>query len=162
VKILITIAIVLTPMLSMAADTSLLEIRKLFYEASKDSDAANELNQILVDSITTGDITLQGYKAMALMLLAKHSYNPYKKLDLFNQGKLLLDGSIYIAPENIELRYLRYTVQCEAPYILNYRYALSADLNFINARLETLIDLDLKNRIEKFFIQKSDNTAKAN
>lgn len=153
--IIIILVCLLTPLKSQASDTSLIEIREIFYQATQSSEAADLLNTILTDNVISKDITLQGYKGVSLMLLAKYTLNPYKKIYYFNQGKIALDNAIREEVENIELRYLRYTVQLKAPQFLNYNGALSDDLYFIKSNLYNINDLDLKSRINNFFDQQT-------
>tara|TARA_B110000467_G_C18332734_1_gene494687 strand:+ start:3187 stop:3678 length:492 start_codon:yes stop_codon:yes gene_type:complete len=161
-KKLIVLGIIFCPLLAKSAETSLLKIRSLFYQATEKVDSAYLLNEILIDSLTSTDLTLRGYKGMSLMLLSKHSYNPYKKIDYFKKGSSMLDKAIEEDKENIELRYLRYTVQYSAPMILNYRSALSADLSFIQHNVNSITDLDLKKRINNFLRQDKHVTTKLN
>jgi hypothetical protein len=153
--IIIILGILLTPIRSQASDTSIIEIREIFYQATQSSEAADLLNTILTDNLISKDITLQGYKGVSLMLLAKYTLNLYKKMYYFNQGKIALDNAIREQVDNIELRYLRYTVQLKAPQFLNYNGALSDDFYFIKSNLYNINDLDLKSRINNFFDQQT-------
>lgn len=153
--IIIILGCLLTPIQSQASDTSIIEIREIFYQATQSSEAADLLNTILTDNLISKDITLQGYKGVSLMLLAKYTLNLYKKMYYFNQGKIALDNAIREQVDNIELRYLRYTVQLKAPQFLNYNAALSDDFYFIKSNLYNINDLDLKSRINNFFDQQT-------
>ena len=153
--IIIILGCLLTPIRSQASDTSIIEIREIFYQATQSSEAADLLNTILTDKLISKDITLQGYKGVSLMLLAKYTLNLYKKMYYFNQGKIALDNAIREQVDNIELRYLRYTVQLKAPQFLNYNGALSDDFYFIKSNLYNINDLDLKSRINNFFDQQT-------
>jgi hypothetical protein len=159
---LIVLAVIFFPLLEQSEETSLLKIRNLFYQATEESESADLLNAMLIEPLTSSNITLQGYKGMSFMLLSKYSYNPYKKLYYFKKGSSILDKAIEEDKENIELRYLRYTVQCEAPIFLNYRSALSADLTFIQAQVNKIKDFDLKNRINHFLYQQTPVTTEVN
>lgn len=151
----ILLAIIFTPFLEQSEDTSLLDIRKLFYQATEESESADLLNEMLTESLTSKDITLWGYKGMSFMLLSKHANNPYTKISYFTKGSAILDQAIQEDNENIELRFLRYTIQCEAPLFLNYKSELSLDLNFIKTQVNNLKDFDLKNRINNYlYLQK--------
>tara|TARA_B110000879_G_scaffold133731_1_gene175102 strand:+ start:262 stop:756 length:495 start_codon:yes stop_codon:yes gene_type:complete len=153
--IIIILGCLLTPINLQASDTSIIEIREIFYQATQSSEAADLLNTILTDKLISKDITLQGYKGVSLMLLAKYTLNLYKKMYYFNQGKIALDNAIREQVDNIELRYLRYTVQLKAPQFLNYNGALSDDFYFIKSNLYNINDLDLKSRINNFFDQQT-------
>jgi len=147
---LIVLSVIFTPFLEQSGETNLLKIRKLFYQATEESESADLLNAMLTEPLTSSDLTLQGYKGVSFMLLAKYSYNPYTKIDYFIKGSSILDKAIEEDKENIELRFLRFTTQSEAPMILNYRSALSSDLTFIQTHVNNLNDFDLKNRINNF------------
>ena len=69
----ILLAIIFTPFLEQSEDTSLLDIRKLFYQATEESESADLLNAMLIEPLTSKDMTLQGYKGMSFMLLSKHA-----------------------------------------------------------------------------------------
>jgi hypothetical protein len=147
---LIVLAVIFTPLLEQSGETRLLKIRKLFYQSTEEAESADILNAMLLEPFTSSDLTLQGYKGMSFMLLSKYSFNPYEKIYYFKKGSSILDKAIEEDKENIELRYLRYTVQSEAPVILNYRSALSSDLTFIQTQVNNIKDFDLKNRINNF------------
>tara|TARA_B110000881_G_scaffold219145_1_gene240260 strand:+ start:387 stop:878 length:492 start_codon:yes stop_codon:yes gene_type:complete len=147
---LIVLAVIFTPLLEQSEETRLLKIRKLFYQATEESESADLLNAMLIEPFTSIDLTLQGYKGMSFMLLSKYSFNPYDKIYYFKKGSSILDKAIEEDKGNIELRFLRYTVQSEAPMFLNYRSALSSDLTFIQTQVNNIKDFDLKNRINNF------------
>ena len=158
----ILLAIIFTPFLEQSEDTSLFDIRKLFYQATEESESADFLNEMLTESLTSKDITLRGYKGISFMLLSKHAYNPYTKISYFTKGSAILDQAIQEDNENIELRFLRYTIQCEAPIFLNYKSELSLDLNFIKTQVNNLKDFDLKNRINNYLYLQKHIAAEAN
>lgn len=56
---------------------------------------------------------------------------PYDKLSTFNQGKNLLEKAISKAPQNAELRFLRFSVQDNVPWIVNYSDQLEEDAAFL-------------------------------
>tara|TARA_B110000196_G_C21144410_1_gene665725 strand:- start:2594 stop:3085 length:492 start_codon:yes stop_codon:yes gene_type:complete len=157
-KAIIILGCLLTPMFSQGSETSLIEIREIFYQATEKSESAELLNTILTNKLISKDVTLQGYKGVSLMLLARYALSPYKKIYYFNKGKTLLENAIEKDRENIELRYLRYTVQLKAPKFLNYKYALSNDLNLIMIHLCEINDLDLKSRIKHFLDQNTSSS----
>ena len=62
---------------------------------------------------------------------ANHAWNPISKLNSFNQGKAKIEQAISKAPNNIEIKLLRYSIQKNAPKFLNYSSNIEADRNFI-------------------------------
>ena len=89
----------------------------------------------------------EGYMGMAFMLKAKHAWNPYHKLKYFSIGKKLLESAANAQPNNIEIRYLRHTVQVNAPAFLGYRNNIYEDRLFLVENINDLTDSDLKQKI---------------
>ena len=56
---------------------------------------------------------------------------PIRKLDFFKRGRLLLETEIKNDPQNIEYRFLRLTIQENAPKFLKYDTKLISDKEII-------------------------------
>ena len=97
------------------------------------------------------DPVLDGYHAMEYFMKSKYSMNPYTKLKFFNEGKRMLEMAISRERKNIELRFLRYSVQLNALFFLGYSANIREDRellllgNAINVR-------DLRARINAFLV----------
>lgn len=78
------------------------------------------------------------------MIMANHVSNPITKLEYFKRGKANLESVIAQHPFEIELRYLRYSIQRECPSFLRYNNALENDLKFLQAEVTTLTDATLQ------------------
>lgn len=120
-----------------AQEFSAKELRQRYYDASQNSKAAERFYDSLSEVNGESKPLLQGYKAMAEFMVCYHSKNPYTKLRLFLVGKSTLDRAITQAPDNVELRYLRFAVQTNAPEFLGYRGAILEDKEVILRCLET-------------------------
>jgi len=68
---------------------------------------------------------------------ANHAVNPISKLNTFNKGKSNIEDAIKLDPKNIEIRFLRYSIQVKAPKFLGYHKQIETDRLFIlsNKRL---------------------------
>lgn len=91
-----------------------------------------------------------GYKAGAVMMMAKHVINPFSKLSYFKKGKNMLENAIKTDRNNLELRFLRYTIQTNVPSFLNYGQNRNQDHEFIVSALSSLQDQDLKQIINNY------------
>ena len=89
------------------------------------------------------------------MLMAKHVINPFSKLSYFKKGKLMLENAIKADYTNVELRFLRYTIQTNVPGFLNYTSEKNLDRTFIAQSLPKLKDQDLKKIISEFLLKHS-------
>ncbi|MEP3387510.1 MAG: hypothetical protein ABJO02_04945 [Reichenbachiella sp.] len=81
-----------------------------------------------------------GYCTMIHFLEAKNALNPYRKLSEFNIGKKTLDSLIKTNTENIELRYLRHSIQDRVPSVLGYNDQLENDKEFMSIKLNSISD----------------------
>lgn len=80
------------------------------------------------------------------MMMAKHVVNPFAKLSYFKKGKNMLEKAIEADSENVELRFLRYAAQTNAPSFLGYDDHIAGDKKFLLQTGDS-IDKTLKNFI---------------
>ena len=80
----------------------------------------------------------KGYMATMLFLKSRIYKFPFKKMSFFNRGKTLLEESIDENPSNLELRYLRYSIQNKAPDFLGYNNWVMQDLEFIKNNIDQI------------------------
>jgi hypothetical protein len=139
-----------------ASNLSITEVRNAYEKAVYSEQVANEL----LDKLSsTNNNTLLGYKGTVTMMMAKHVLSPYKKLNYFKAGKEILEQALQKEPLNVELRYLRFSIQSNSPKFLEYHSNLQSDKLFLLKEVKTLTDADLKQRITKF-LQKSSEVNK--
>lgn len=62
---------------------------------------------------------------------AKYVNNPFSKLSTFKKGKGKIEAAVKKAPNNLEIRYLRLSVQKNAPSFLGYKSNINEDTEFI-------------------------------
>ena len=70
------------------------------------------------------------------MMKAKYVSSPFKKYAYFNKGKALIENAIEQAPNNVEIRYLRATLQANSPKFLNYYENINEDIGFVLTNLK--------------------------
>jgi hypothetical protein len=135
-------------LISSAANT-LAEIRKLYPNIAADEKSCQAIIG-KVEKIPQKTPVLLGYKACATMAMANHTINPISKLRYFNEGKTELEKLISANKGNYELRYLRLTVQSNAPAFLNYSGNVKSDKEFLKSGIANMKDLELKKMIEDY------------
>jgi len=140
----------------IAGTDNVVEVRKLFYLASESSSKSDDFleKMLFIEDDSLG--VHKGYLAMAYMLKAKHAWNPYNKLKFFHKGRDLLEAQIKNHSTSIELKFLRYCIQSNAPFFLGYSNEVESDKNYIVDHYITDLDDDLKWRIKKYFIDSKD------
>lgn len=128
------------------------QLRTLYYDASQSSRAADKFYGIMKET-DAGSPLLLGYKGMAEFMKCYHSLNPVTKLSYFGKGKSNLDQAIQLDPDNIELRYLRFTVQTNIPFLLNYSSEVDEDKQVIIKNFSSLQDEELKQLIREYMLE---------
>lgn len=144
---------------SVSSEMTISEIRALFKRAATEEQACTKLIYSLKKEAVQTPV-YGAYKASALMIHAKYVSNPLDKLSTFSKGKKLLEQTVMTHPLDLEIRFLRLTMQVNAPSFLGYNDAISRDKKFILENLKTETDNELKNMITSY-LEKSDLLTKA-
>ena len=142
-------------LLGLTQKSQIIEIRNAYYASTKNykaaKDFANQINRLnhFIDPV------LIGYKGMTEFVFSYHSYNPYRKLEHFHKGKKLLEQAIQMDAKSIELLFLRFSVQTNCPFFLNYSDNIPGDKKALITYLinSQFPDPDLKNRVKDYLLQ---------
>ncbi len=138
-----------------ATESDVLELRKLYYLSYKDKTAADKLYKD-TRAYDAKQPKMLGYKAVASMMMCNYITNPYTRVKYFYAGKGDLEKAIKTSPADVELRYLRYTVQENVPGVLNYNGSMSEDrkilVTYLNDAANREKDPDLHARIMKYML----------
>ena len=133
------------------ANTDLSSLRNLYPEASKEEVKANKL-LVIAENNSSFNSVFSGYRGVAKIILAKYAFNPYKKWNLFNEGKAILESAILLDANNLELRYLRLTIQINSPNLLGYKNAINLDKEYLTNNINSVNDEELKNIIKNYLL----------
>lgn len=100
----------------------------------------------------------KGYYGAYLAVWANHVWNPMDKLSTFKKGKTELENAIKDDPNNVELRFLRLSIQSNIPGILNYKQNIKSDLAFIKDHKNEIKSNQLLNMVNELItkVEKSD------
>lgn len=129
--------------------SSELSTLRTLYNEAKASEAAN--NKLLaLSSKNTSNATYKGYYAAGLMFKANHVLNPMSKLSYFNKGKLFLEEALKESKYNVELHFIRYTIQDNAPPFLGYNDQLITDRAILKSAINWHKDKELVNIINNY------------
>lgn len=151
-KIFLFILIFALPSLaSFAKGDDMLEVRKAYYLAVDNEESLKAFEAILIN-FNNPDNTILGYIGMSFMLKAKYAWLPNDKLAYFNKGKKFLESAISKAPNNIELKFMRFCIQNNTPGFLRYNNNLEKDKSQIFKSFSSIVDDDLKFRISNYMI----------
>jgi hypothetical protein len=149
-KIIVNAFIMVVPLLGFISEKEILKIREQYYKASSNKESAALFYANMQKFSNSKDATILGYIGMSYMIEANYVWNPYNKLNYFNTGKNYLDNAIETDPKNVELRFLRYGVQTNAPSFLGYSSKIAEDKIALIKTYNGLTDEDLKARIKEY------------
>lgn len=91
-----------------------------------------------------------GFLAVGKFFMAKHAFNPLKKMSYFNEGKKTMDQALQADPKNLEIRLMRLITQENAPAILGYNKQINEDRTYLAREYKTTNDIDLKLYIKDY------------
>ena len=102
----------------LAQDPGIAELRQLLFKGSQNEDQADLLYE-KVGKYNGSNALLIGYKGAAHALQAKHSFNPISKLKHIKNAQEYFSEAVAAEPENLEIRFLRYSVEVQTPAMLD-------------------------------------------
>ena len=133
--------------------------RSYYYGVCLNETPIQDFNEYLELHKDNKEASIQGYHSVIWFLWADYYFNPFKKWNCFLKGKDKLEHLINNYSNNIELRFLRLTIQENLPKILGYNENINEDKTFINKNLHLVSDQDLFSRITNYLDdQKLTNT----
>lgn len=137
-----------TAVLFLIAD--LAGIRKQFQSAHQNQEQAKMFYQ-RTEKISQTDAASQAYKAAAKMILSKYEKNRAPKKELFKSGALRLNELIEANPNNVEIRFIRLTIQQNTPAILKYNANITEDKHYVLTQYKNC-DAQLQPYIKQYII----------
>lgn len=129
-------------------NSDLNEVRTSYSKAVLDKKLCKKMIEELELSKEKSVIAL-AYLGAYQTIWANHVFNPLSKLATFKKGKNNIESAISKEPENVEIRYIRFSVQKNAPSFLGYNNNLKEDKDFL---------VKNKKNINSDFVQKNIET----
>lgn len=134
------------------AQPNLDALRKAYPLASTDKEVCKKQLATLqtIENLTNIELAYSGaYHAV----WAKHAESPLARLNSFKKGKDELERAIAKDNANIEIRFLRLTIQYHAPKIVRYKINIDDDLQVVLAQYDQISSKIIKDNIKDFLSQ---------
>lgn len=131
-------------------------IRAQYPDAVKSSEAASKLEAELSKIDNSSKPVLLAYKGAVLTLKAKFAKKKSDKKDFFKEGVALIESAVSADASNVEIRYIRLSVQENSPKFLGYHKNIEEDKAFILKNFATVSSRELREVIRDFVV-KSEN-----
>jgi hypothetical protein len=126
------------------------QIRSLYHRAAEVKTDALQLNNLLLQADSNAAPVIICYKGANEMIQAKYALNPVSKLEKFNKGKELIKKAIGRDTLNLEMRFIRYSIQSNLPAFLGYHDELGKDKQFLLDNTRDNQDAELKEMIVNY------------
>lgn len=110
------------------------QLRQRYYAAVQSAAVTDKLYAELKKQAKPSPVIL-AYVGSLEALKAKHAYNPYYKIQYLKAADQTMRKAVKADPENIEIRFLRYSYQYYVPEFLGYSEDKSEDVAVIVAQL---------------------------
>lgn len=138
---LMLILFLLLNTMSIQADTILLkELRTNYPKAVYDAKLTDALYEKMKNKkLSPAELA---YFASFDALKAKHAWNPYSKFEYVTQFDKKITEAVKLEPKNIEIRYLRFSIQKNIPSYLGFSNNILEDQ-------KTIVDLFLTSKYTK-------------
>ena len=79
---------------------------------------------------------------------ANHTFNPIEKMNTFNKGKINIEKAVKLSPNDVEIIFIRHSVQKNCPGFLGYDDNLIEDKNFLYKNLGSITSATLNSMVE--------------
>ncbi len=132
------------------------QIRKSYPPAVESAEITKKLNSELSNITSNNDPVSVAYKGAVLTLMAKFAKSKKDKKKYFKEGVSLIENAVSADSKNIEIRYIRLSVQENSPKFLGYHKNIEEDKQFILKNFAKVNSKDLKANIKEF-VESSDN-----
>lgn len=134
--------------ISCAVQASELDkVRSAFYKASFEQETCENIYNAIKNNNYEQEPVMMGYQGVYQAIMAQYVWNPITKWWYFKSGVENLELAIQKEQRNIELIFLRFSVQTNCPSFLGYSDNINEDKEFI---LEKLLDPAVRKRYQPF------------
>src|SRR5690554_2513105 len=134
---------------SFASSQNLESIREQYPQAINDVALTTRLYDALSD-VSETDAVLLAYKGAVATLMANFAKRVKDKKAYFTEGAQLIEEAVKAASQDIEIRYIRLSVQENAPKFLKYNDSIEADKAFVLSHLPEVESSSLKTEITSY------------
>lgn len=118
-------------------ETNIEIIRETYERSESDSKSANKLKDLTASESSP---LIKAYHGVSYAFLAKHGSNPMSKLSNLKKGLNIMNQAVKLDSKDVEIRFLRYSVESNIPRFVSFESHTIMDKKFINENLQTKHD----------------------
>lgn len=148
------IVVLMFPLSVLSSDLE--KIRLQFYEAVESKAVAEKFVKRMKLEQGISPVHL-AYYGSAQTLMGKHAWNPYQKLTYLKNGMQVLSNASQKAPDNLEIRFLRFSIEHYLPAFLGMSKHIDEDrkkiVSLVQKRQYGSLSHDVVTNIASFVIK---------
>lgn len=141
-RVFITISLLYIGFITYASSPNLNVIRSEFHKAALDPEKIVSFHTY-ISNIDDNEPILKAYRATSEALMAQITWNPVEKYQQLQKFEELINDAVKNDPDNIEIRFLRFSVEYSIPRFLGASKNLMEDKHMILSNLERVGSLEL-------------------
>lgn len=127
------------------------EMRVIYYAAVEDESKIEDLDSLINNNFNCVSFDcppiIIAYKAGVEALKSKHAFWPFTKLEKLNDSMDIFSEAVKLSPDNLEIRFMRFSILHYVPSFIGYTNEMNDDLNKIITLLEQFQTGDLDKSI---------------
>lgn len=127
-------------------------IRTAYKGAAQNAKEVDAFYESLANVSKQDRPELVAYKGASIALKAKKSKTLKAKKDGFIEGVEWVEFAIEQAPNNVEARFIRLSIQENTPKLLKYKSNIEEDKGFILKQFNNIASTSLKNYIKDYIL----------
>lgn len=106
--------------------------------------------QAMIKKLSTDtDALHMAYLGAFQAIWAKHIINPISKLSTFKKGKKNIELAVKSKPDDVEIRFVRLSVQLNCPSFLGYSSQINEDKKIVKSNIQNIQSAVLKRMVLK-------------
>lgn len=140
-KLLIILSMLFMNAVSQSEELDLTEIREGYFHSSFGKDKIAGFNEQLL-KIEKRTAIVVAYDAATKAILTRTTWNWFKKLEYLDESRMLFEQAVKMDSTDVEIRFLRFTVEDRIPFYLGYSDHMEFDKSVI---LKNIDNYDVEN-----------------
>ncbi len=138
--------------LAHAQEISLDSLRKDYYEVIHDASLTDTFFTKVYGTSDSSAI-IEAYRGAAWALRAKIAWNPMVKLSYLKKSQKTLEVSVGKDSSNLEIRFIRYSIQFHLPRYLGMSNEMEEDFSLIKSNLINYASPELPPDVAQFIVK---------
>ncbi len=137
----------------LTSNLNIVEVRKNYKDAVTSQSKVDSFNESLKNVTKNDDKRLVAYKGAAIALAARYLKGAKQKSETFKSGVELVEFAIDKKPLDMEVRFVRLSIQQNSPKFLGYNKEIEGDKNYILTNYNTIRSKKFKKYLGSYIFE---------